>query len=170
MGERSMRRAPLGLAFLIAFLAITGLALAHKGATGVVKERMDLMDLQAKQMKLLNAMAKGKRPFDAAKAAHAARDIGLTTRKIPEMFPKGTDAPPSEARAEIWEDWDTFIGDAEAAAKAAEALATTLEGETSAGWKEAFGKLIEACKSCHQSFRAEDEDDEADSGSHHHHH
>ena len=167
-----MRRASLGLAFLLAFLAIAGLALAHKGATGVVKERMDLMDLQAKQMKMLNAMAKGKKPFDAAKAAHAARDISLTTRKIPEMFPKGTDAPPSEARPEIWEDWDNFIGDAEAAAKAAEALAATLEGEASAGWKHAFAKLTEACKSCHQSFRAEDEDedDEADSGTHHHHH
>jgi cytochrome c556 len=165
-----MRRASLGVAFLLAFLTIAGLALAHKGATGVVKERMDLMDLQAKQMKMLNAMAKGKQPFDVAKAAHAARDISLTTRKIPEMFPKGTDAPPSEARPEIWEDWDNFIGDAEAAAKAAEALATILEGEASAGWKNAFGKLTDACRSCHQSFRAEDDaDEEADGGTHNHH-
>jgi cytochrome c556 len=147
--------------------AIASLALAHEGATGVVKERMDLMKGQAKQMKLIGEMAKGKKPFDAPKAAHAARDINISTKKIPELFPKGTDKPPSEALPEIWEDWDQFKGDADKAAKAAETLATTLEQTPSDGWKEAFKKLIDACKSCHQSFRAEEED-KGGGGGHHH--
>ena len=53
-----LRRAA-ALSMLLA--ACAGLALAHEGATGVVKERMDLMKGQAKQMKLIGDMAKGKK-------------------------------------------------------------------------------------------------------------
>ena len=75
--------------FLIAF---TGIALAHEGAKGVVKERMDLMKGQAKQMKLIGDMAKGKKKFDAAKAAAAAHDLGATTN--PGAISGGIERPP----------------------------------------------------------------------------
>ena len=81
-----------GLGLLL--IAFTGYALAHEGAKGVVKERMDLMKGQAKQMKLIGDMAKGKKKFDAAKAAAAAHDLGATTKKIPELFPEGSNKPP----------------------------------------------------------------------------
>lgn len=42
------------------------IALAHEEATGVVKERMDLMDRQKADMKLIGDMAKDLMPFDAA--------------------------------------------------------------------------------------------------------
>jgi cytochrome c556 len=66
------------------------LGAAHEGAKGVVKERMDLMKGQAKQMKHIGDMAKGKKKFDATKAA--ARDLGMTTKKIPDLFPKRSNA------------------------------------------------------------------------------
>jgi hypothetical protein len=62
--------------FLIAF---TGVALAHEGATGVVKERMDLMKGQAKQMKLIGDMAKGKKKFDVSNFSAVASSF-LTLR------------------------------------------------------------------------------------------
>jgi cytochrome c556 len=48
-------------------LAFATIALAHEEATGVVKERMDLMDRQKADMKLIGDMAKDLMPFDAAK-------------------------------------------------------------------------------------------------------
>ena len=60
------------IAMAAGLTALAGLALAHEEATGVVKERMDLMEDQKDAMKLMGDMAKGKTPFDTAKAAEAA--------------------------------------------------------------------------------------------------
>jgi cytochrome c556 len=92
---------PLRVALLLCLASAT-LALAHEGATGVVKERMDLMESQKDAMKLIGDMAKGKTPFDAAKAAEAARDISVTAKKIPELFPEGSGGDKSEALPAVW--------------------------------------------------------------------
>ena len=137
--------------FLLAFVP---LALAHEEATGVVKERMDLMDSQKDAMKIIGLMAKGKTPFDAAKAADAARDIETTAAKIHELFPEGSAGGHSDAKDAIWRKWDEFTGDADALKTQAKALAAALE--TSApDWKTGFKAVIDACKTCHKSFRAE---------------
>jgi cytochrome c556 len=59
--------------FLLLALA-TSYALAHEGATGVVKERMGLMKGQAKRLKLIGEMAKSKKKFDAVKLIEAIRN------------------------------------------------------------------------------------------------
>ena len=146
------------VAFLLGLALGAGAALAHEGATGVVKERMDLMKGQGKNMKLIGDMAKGKKRFDAAKAAAAARDLGSTTHKIPDLFPKGSSGHPSEALDAIWEDWERFTEDAKNAEEAANGLAATLEANPPGEWKAAFKSMIDACKSCHESFRAEEEE------------
>ena len=132
-------------------------AIAHEEATGVVKERMDLMDTQKDAMKVLGGMAKGKVPFDAAKAAAAAHEIEKTSTKIPDLFPEGTGGHPSEAKPEVWTQWDEFTADAEALTKAATALKVALEGEAPE-WKAKFKGVIDACKTCHKTFRAEKKD------------
>ena len=112
---------------LAACLLCTTLALAHEGATGVVKERMDLMKRQQNDLKLIGEMAKGKTPFDADKAAEAARDVGATAKKIHELFPEGSAVHPSDALPAIWTEWDRFTGNADALANTANGLAATLE-------------------------------------------
>lgn len=141
----------LGLLFLVPF------ALAHEGATGVVKERMDLMDSQKEAMKVLGAMAKGKVPFDAAKASEAAGEIEKTSKQIPELFPEGTGGHPSEAKPEVWTKWEEFTGDAEGLQTAANDLILALEAPGAPEWKAKFKGVIDACKTCHKTFRAEEE-------------
>jgi cytochrome c556 len=130
------------------------LALAHEGATGVVKERMDLMKRQQKDMKLLGEMAKGKTPFDGAKAAAAAKDLANTAKKIPDLFPQGSAGHPSDALPAIWEDWDHFTGNAGHLETNANALAEHLDGASGDGWTGALQKVTDSCKDCHESFRA----------------
>jgi len=144
---------PLRFAFLAVSASAT-LALAHEGATGVVKERMDLMDRQKDDMKIIGDMAKGKTPFDAAEAAEAASDIGLTAKKIPELFPEGSTGGKSEALPAIWEKWDRFTANADDLGSAADALVSVLGDSENQDWKAAFEKVGEACKSCHEDFRA----------------
>lgn len=149
-----VRRAetPALAALSLALAVFATLALAHEGATGVVKERMDLMDRQKDDMKIIGDMAKGKTPFDAAKAVEAARDISVTAKKIPELFPEGSLHGDTEALPAIWKDWDRFTGNAEDLDRVASELATALDAD-SADWTGAFKQVVEACKACHQDFR-----------------
>lgn len=147
---------PAALSSALALFAFVPLALAHEGATGVVKERMDLMDTQKDAMKVIGDMAKGTAPFDAAKAAGAAQEIEDTAKKIPELFPEGTGGHPSEAKPEVWERWDEFTADAEALEAAAKDLVMALEAEAP-DWKAKFKGVIDSCKTCHKTFRMEDD-------------
>ena len=150
---------PLRVALLLCLASAT-LALAHEGATGVVKERMDLMETQKDAMKLIGDMAKGNTPFDAAKAAEAARDISLTAKKIPELFPEGSggEKNKSDALPAVWEKWDRFTANADDLEGAADALSSALDGSANQDWKPAFQKVSDVCKSCHQDFRAKKKD------------
>ncbi len=149
------RRCALMAPWLV--LVAATFALAHEGAKGVVKERMDLMKGQQKDMKLIGDMTKGKVKFDATKAAAAARNLAETTKKIPDLFPEGSGGHPSEALDTVWKDWESFTGNAKDAEAAANELAATLDGGTG-DWKAGFKKLTEACKSCHQDFRSEEKE------------
>ena len=139
---------------LFVCFACTTLALAHEGATGVVKERMDLMKRQQKDMKLIGDMAKGKTPFDAARAAEAARDVRITAKKIHELFPEGSAGGQSDALETIWKEWDRFADNAQDLESVASELASSLEDDSTQDWKSAFQKVTDACKSCHEDFRA----------------
>ncbi|TMV10004.1 cytochrome c [Ruegeria sediminis] len=88
-------------------IAVT--ALAHGGATGVVKERMDGMSAMKDSIKVLTPMMQGKEPYDedtvrreAEKLEHHAGEA------MTKLFPEGSDGMPSEAKPEIWQDWDAF--------------------------------------------------------------
>src|SRR3990170_8838232 len=110
---------PLSLTLLVCVVYAT-LALAHEDATGVVKERMDLMETQKDAMKVIGEMAKGKTPFDAAAATKAAGDINATAKKIPELFPEGSGGGKSEALPAVWEKWDRFKANADDLASASD--------------------------------------------------
>ena len=150
---------PVRLTMLACLLSAT-FALAHEGATGVVKERMDLMKRQQDDMKLLGDMAKGKTSFDPVKAAEAARDVSITAKKIHELFPEGSAGHPSDALPSIWKEWDRFAGNATSLESAADELASSIDGNAAQGWKAGFQKLTDACKSCHQDFRAKKKESE----------
>ena len=140
-----------GAGLFIAWYAID--AAGHMGATGVVKQRMDMMMSMGKAMKSLNAMVRGKAALDPDAVARTARQIQDHGAKMTGLFPKGSMQPPTESRPEIWTDWKRF-----------ESLATTLGTEAgklaevgAAGDRKAmaaqFRRLGKVCSSCHKDFR-----------------
>ena len=106
-----------------ALLAATGLAaLAHSGATGVMKVRMDAMGEMGDEMKLLAPMMRGQTDYDPDVVRSAADTmIGHAGTQMTELFPEGSNEKPSEALDAIWEEWEEF-------AALAEALRTSAEG------------------------------------------
>ncbi len=103
-------------------------AFAHSGATGVVKERMDGMGAMREAMKALAPMMQGQAPFDAEIVRRNAEIIAAHSGgALTNLFPQGTAGAPSEAKAEIWQDWARFAQLAEQLRVSAQGLAVSAE-------------------------------------------
>lgn len=139
-------------------LLIAAAALAHGGATGIVKERMDQMGAVSKAMKAIGAMLKGAESYDAERVRTLANEIGeMGGERLVALFPENSLDPPTEARPEIWSDWERFERQANEMQDAARALAGAADGprgDTSpASPDQMFRTLGGTCKACHESFR-----------------
>src|SRR6516165_7202727 len=77
----------------------------------VINDRAALMKQQAKDLNVVKAYFAGN--GDQAAAAAAAADLTRTTRKIPDLFPPGSDAASPGGKfapkPEIWSQWDKFL-------------------------------------------------------------
>ncbi|WP_415887422.1 c-type cytochrome [Neptuniibacter sp. QD37_6] len=87
----------------------SSVVMAHGGATGIVKERMDAMGDMKDSMKEVSDMFKGKTPYDADKVREAAEIIkGHSGNALTKLFPEGSMQHPTEAKPNIWDEWDRF--------------------------------------------------------------
>lgn len=152
---RHIRRRFAGVVVVVAIAAAalaTGPAGAHKGATGIVMERMELMKSLQRVMKDLGDMVKGKRPLDAAQVKAHAAAIKRHAVQLPKMFPKGSNPHPSEALPSVWTDWETFVARSGAMGDAADKLAAAASGSRKDVLK-AFIGVARSCTGCHTGFR-----------------
>tara|TARA_E500000318_G_scaffold42924_1_gene40949 strand:- start:2099 stop:2548 length:450 start_codon:yes stop_codon:yes gene_type:complete len=130
-------------------------AIAHEGATGVVKERMDGMKSIGQQVKIMVPMLKGTLPYDPAKVAESAGIIeSHAGENFTKLFPEDSDGHPSEALPTIWDDWSKFndiASDLQSRANALKMVAAN--GGSEGDFKGALGNMLQTCKSCHSNFR-----------------
>ena len=136
---------------LLCVVLLSTLSVAHEGAEGVVKERMDAMSAICKANKPIAAMARGRADFDLAEvqkqAAIMAEQAG---QSFIDAFPEGSLMGKTEAKAEIWENFDDFSQfamDLEANAMALSKIQS--QDEFAAAYK-AVGST---CSGCHKKYR-----------------
>ena len=111
--------------------------LAHGGATGIVKERMELMKDMKTSMKSLTEIFKGQVAYDAHRVRDAALALQNTAgKKLIMLFPEGSLHKPSEAKAEIWQDWDRFESLADRLEQYSAALSAAADNHTSGSGAE----------------------------------
>jgi cytochrome c556 len=140
-------------------------AVSAEDLVAAVKERRDLMkNTVAPAAKLGGKMVKGTEPFDAAKAAKAMNEISGVPDKYVTLFPKGTEHggvadsqipdedDRSEAKAEIWEDFDDFKAIA-TKLKDASAKAASAAEQGKGTFTAAFNDMTKVCKQCHEKYR-----------------
>jgi cytochrome c556 len=90
-------------------MTAAGAVLAHDGATGVVKDRMDAMESMGKAMKTVAGMMEAGDDYDADKVRDAARTIaGHGGDALTKLFPEGSTEKPSRALPAIWSEWPRF--------------------------------------------------------------
>ena len=136
----------------VMMLTLALLATAHVYAQDdSIKKRQKLMKSNSSASKAIKA-AIGKKDFPAVetKAKHIAENVS----RLEKLFPKGTLSPESRAKAAIWEKWDEFAKDAEAAKTAAGDLAAAAAAKDAAAVEEKAKVLGKSCSSCHKTFRA----------------
>lgn len=103
------KTAQMAVAAGVGVMVAVGAAYAHGGASGVVKKRMELMENLGDAMKALGGMLTGKAPYEGKKARAAAVALrDHAGERLTALFPEGSLKKPSEARAEIWQEWQDF--------------------------------------------------------------
>lgn len=134
-------------------------ASSHEGATGVVKERQELMKGMGGAAKKLGAMAKGEAEFDPAVAAEQGIILQTRSGDILALFPEGSqDEATSDALPTIWERHAEF---ADSAAKLEETSGQLVlamqDGGDLTDLRQAFAAVGKSCGGCHEVFRKKQE-------------
>lgn len=139
--------------FVLLGLVLTPQANGHDGATGVVKERMEIMSALGKTMKTLRAFANGEKAIDAATLSQSAETIRRHSDRMPKLFPAGTYDPPSEALPAIDESRAEFDGLAARLGEQAGSLGTLAGSANRDGLKKWYRDTGRVCSACHKQFR-----------------
>lgn len=142
------RFAILTIAIVAAFAVVTR---AHEGATGVAKERMDLMQSMSKEMKEISRRVNANR--DLVVIGESATRIRDTAPRIAALFPPGSGTGITDAKPEIWQRWDEFQGKALVLQKESTALGAIASAGDPKAIGAQFTALIHACTGCHTDFR-----------------
>jgi len=132
-------------------LLFPALSAAHEGATGIVKERMDVMEGMAAEIKAINRSVEANR--NLSQIADRAAAIRATSRRIPALFPQGSLDAPTTAKPAIWQEWDRFQMLAGDLGTVADALAAAAASGDPKRVAERAAAVNRACLSCHADYR-----------------
>ena len=134
----------------ILFAVPTTLSLAHSGATGIVKERMDMFKKNQGNLKAIKSHI-GSEDYESI--VNLADEIRDWAEKMPDYFPEGSNEKPSEASPAIWTDFDGFKNAAMKNETAAKQLIAAAKAEDQKAVVDGFKAVAASCKSCHQSYK-----------------
>jgi cytochrome c556 len=139
-------------------IAVIGVAapVPAQDKDAVLKERQATMKQQGKDLGSIKAYLDGK--GDQAAALAGATSLTGTTKKIPSLFPPGTDAPSPDGdfrpKPAVWTDPDKFLDAQKAAAAKADALLAAVKTGDKPAIRTAFVDLGKnGCGNCHETFR-----------------
>ena len=138
-------------AFAIGAVLAAGAAYAQEDPTDPnAIARAELMKLVGMNTGVLGGMASGKDPYDAAKAEAAKAALVEAAARIETDFAEQGGADPvSEAKPEIWSNWEDFLVKAKAMGDAAGAVDVSSAEAIGAG----MGAIGGTCKDCHSDYR-----------------
>lgn len=133
----------------VVFVGIASIALAHEGATGIVKERMDGMKAIGAAMKALANTLRSETPDQTLIVVSAKVIRAHSGQAMLDLFPEGSLDKPTEASPQIWTDWQRFSE----LANDLEARAIAFEDRPDAVDLIGFDVIGQLCKDCHKNFR-----------------
>lgn len=156
-----IRRGALAISAVLTLLAapLSAAPSPDERAAYAVDTRQSVLHLMGFYIGPLAGMARGQLPVDLGVIANNAGRIAELAPMVPETFATDTRefALDTEALPVIWEKPDAFNAKAATLEEKAQALATLAESGTEDGIRGAIGAMGQACGSCHDDFRVDDE-------------
>lgn len=141
---------------LLILLATSQIATAQTKPEDAIKYRKSVYTVLLWNWMPLNAMMRGRIPFDAAEFSRRADRVAALAPQLLEGFPPGSnEGAPTEAKAEIWTDFTDFSAKMKDLETESAALASIAKGGDEAAIKAQFAKTGGACKACHDKYKAE---------------
>jgi cytochrome c556 len=150
----NITKATVATIMLLVGLASVTSVIAHGGATGVVKQRMDAMSDMAGAMKKMAPVVKGKQAFNRVLFVESGELIAGHSNMLPDLFPDGSIEGSSEALPAIWQQWDDFMSLSDRTKTNAERLVNMAQDGAELGpLTKQFVKIAGDCKACHKKYR-----------------
>ena len=142
-------------AALMAMLVSAGAAAAESVSTEkAVDYRESYMTVLKWNSGPMGQMLKGEAPFDDEAFIRHARDLATAARlDLLAAFPEGSISDDSDAREEIWFDWEDFEQKFVDFRAAAAGLGEAADAGDVEATKAAFGELGKTCKACHKAYK-----------------
>ena len=144
------RTLAIGIGAVLALSLGAGAAIAQSDA---IDQRKALMKSNLKAIITISKAVKAGGTLDAASLGAAATSIRDAAPNIVGLFPKGSDAGMTNAKAEIWQDMARFEGFATGLQQGAAAFAAAASAGTLGDGKALLGGIGKNCGGCHMSFR-----------------
>jgi len=117
----------------------------------VVKDRKSLMKSNSKSAKAIKGAVK---EGDFATIEENAKKLVANADNMVALFPEGSTAKKSRAKAEIWQEWDDFKAKTNDFKDAARQLANTANAMDSEQVGVTNKAVAVACRECHRRYRA----------------
>lgn len=125
-------------------------------AQQAIKYRQATFTLLAWNIDCLSKMVKGEIPLDQARLALYAERLAQLSPMILEGFhANAKGGAPTDAKPEIWDNMADFRAKATALDEATAKLAKLAPGGDMKAIAAGLGEVGNACKSCHQKYRAD---------------
>ena len=138
--------------FIVIAITASSIAFAHSGVKDKnVKERMMLMKDMANNTKFIGQMLKKNIPFEANEVKVALERLSSLSLQTPKVFSVNATDPKSEAKQNIWDEFDEFTKLSNELAKSTSELAVLVEDIDDL--RPTLMKVSEGCKACHGKYR-----------------
>jgi cytochrome c556 len=145
-------RTGFAISFVAAALLLAGSASGAEDDEAIVGYRQKVMSANGANMGAIGDILKFKLPYEKDIAGHA-RAMSITAKMIPTAFEKPVSAGKTDAKPEIWKEWDDFKKDAEKFVGASDKLAKVAEGGDTKAIMAQVKEVGNACQHCHEEFR-----------------
>ena len=146
----------------IVALVVLGLGLvlvqAQEEETPEIDYRQKLMKGQGASMGSIGDILKYKLPGGSAHVATHAKNISEYATLIADAFKEEIAAGKTDAKPELWQNWDDFVAKANALNVAGTELAAAAAGGDTRAMMPGVKALGEACRGCHNEYRKPEEE------------
>jgi cytochrome c556 len=150
---------PLAIAVVAAGCFMAGTVHAQGApskAEQTLKYRKSLYQVMAYNFGPMGAMAQGKAPYDAAEFAKRAERVAMIAPLLDESFSADTKGlPNSELKAEMWANRADFDAKMKNLVDRSATLAAVSKSGDFDKSKAAFFDTANACKACHDKYKAD---------------